>query len=297
MAIPFVLDPDSRPGIVYRPRHVLRRVVAANPGPFTYTGTGSYIVGEGIVAIIDPGPCLPDHVAALTAAIKGEKLSHILITHAHRDHAPAARLLKEATGAPILGCARPAQTDETPSALEEAVDQDYRPDRVLRDGEAIEGPGWTLGAMATPGHTANHLCYHWREENALFSGDHIMGWSTSVIAPPDGDMAAYMASLERVARLAPASLIPTHGQPVMAPQAFIAALIAHRQAREAAIMDCVESGVGTIPDIVARLYAGVPKTLHPAAAQSVLAHLIKLAGEGRVAAEPAPRLDAHFTSA
>lgn len=277
--IPFIADPDTKPGVVYRPAPGLRRLVADNGGPFTYTGTGTYIVGEGTVAVIDPGPALPGHVAALKAALAGETIQAILVTHTHRDHSPAAVALRAWSGAPVMGCAVLPGAG-TGADVEEGIDPSYRPDRVLADGDDVAGPGWTLRALATPGHVSNHLCYEWVQQNALFSGDHIMGWATSVVLPPDGDMGAYIGSLIRVRGRGYACLWPTHGQPVPNPGPFIDALIAHRRARESAILACIADGVTAIPAIVARLYAGIPKALHGAAGQSVRAHLIDLARRG-----------------
>lgn len=294
MTIPLIKDKETRPGVCYRPRPGLRRIVANNPGPFTYTGTGTYIVGKGTVAIIDPGPDDRTHLDALLTALAGEKIGHILVTHTHKDHSPLAKILAERTNAQICGCAPLVIDDGSSAKVEEAFDLSYAPDIILNDGDVITGPGWTLRAVATPGHTSNHLCYHWLEENALFTGDHVMGWSTSVIVPPDGDMRAYMDSLRRIEAAHYESYWPTHGQPVLNTAPFIAALIRHREDREAAILHEVKSGTKHIPDIVAHLYKDVPSYLHPAAARSVLAHLIKLEAEGKVTAHPRPALDAVF---
>jgi glyoxylase-like metal-dependent hydrolase (beta-lactamase superfamily II) len=280
-AIPFVSDDGVTYGEAVSVSPLIRRLVANNPGPFTYTGTGTYIVGGDVVAVIDPGPDDPVHVSALVRAVSGLKVSHIVITHTHRDHSPASRALKAATGAPIVGCAPILANDDGPK-VEEAFDADYAPDQVLVDGETISGPGWTLQAVHTPGHTSNHLCYALLEEKALFTGDHIMGWSTTVIAPPDGDMSAYFASLRKVLERDDATLWPTHGKPVTNPKPFVRALITHRKMREGQILDTLKAGPSAIPAMVERLYASVPKVLHPAAGRSVLAHLIDLERQGRV---------------
>ncbi|HEY0414081.1 MAG TPA: MBL fold metallo-hydrolase [Allosphingosinicella sp.] len=259
----------------------VRRLLAPNPSPFTHTGTQTYIVGEGEVAVIDPGPAIPEHLAALAAALAGERVAAIVCTHTHRDHSPASRPLQAATGAPIVGCAAVALEDEGPRS-DEAFDLDYRPDRVLADGETLEGAGWTLAAVATPGHTSNHLCLALREADALFSGDHVMGWSTTVVAPPDGDMAAYMASLDKLLARADRIYYPAHGPPVDDPQPHVRRLIEHRRQRERQILDHVEQGDGRIATMVADLYADIDPRLHPAAARSVLAHLIDLEARGRV---------------
>ncbi|MBV9929764.1 MAG: MBL fold metallo-hydrolase [Alphaproteobacteria bacterium] len=276
---------DARPpGTIERLGPALRRVLAPNPSPFTFSGTQTYIVGTDTVAVIDPGPDDPAHVAALSAAVRGAAVAAILCTHNHRDHSPAARALKAATGAPILGCA-PLALAEEGYATDEAFDPDHRPDRVLADGATVQGPGWTLETVATPGHTSNHLCFAWREAGALFSGDHVMGWSTSVVAPPDGDMAAYMASLEKLLARPEQLYYPTHGPAVANGHGHVRGLIAHRRARERQVLDRLDAGEGRIPAIVADLYRDVDPRLHPAAERSVLAHLIDLAGRGLVREE------------
>jgi glyoxylase-like metal-dependent hydrolase (beta-lactamase superfamily II) len=259
---------------------LVRRVTARNPGPFTGTGTGTYIVGHGEVAVIDPGPHDPDHLAALDTALAGQTVAAILVTHTHRDHSPAARPLAAMTGAPVMGCAPLALSDDGPR-VEEGFDATYAPDRVLTDDATVAGPGWALTALATPGHTSNHLCFALAQEKALFTGDHVMGWSTTVIVPPDGSMRAYLASLRRVAARDDAILYPTHGPPVGKPRAHVRGLIRHRLQREAQIARLLEEGVAAVPDMVARIYAQVDPRLWPAAARSVEAHLIALAEEGR----------------
>lgn len=271
-------------GRVERLAPAVRRILAPNPSPFTFTGTQTYVVGEGEVAVIDPGPDLAEHVDALLSAIDGERLTAIVCTHTHRDHSPASRALAAATGAPITGCAPLSLSDDGPRA-DETFDADYSPDRVLADGETLEGPGWTLEAVATPGHTSNHLCFALREERALFSGDHVMGWSTTVVAPPDGDMAAYMASLQRLLGREDRILYPAHGPAVEQPRRHVRALIGHRRMREKQILERVGRGEGTIAAMVAGMYRGVDARLHPAAGRSVLAHLIDLEARGRVKQE------------
>ena len=212
--IPFVRDFDPEYGVCRRVSPRIRRVTANNPGPFTYTGTGTYIVGNGTVAVIDPGPDDAAHLEALLAAVGDETVSHVLVTHTHRDHAPLARPFADAVGALVLAARPPARETHASGALDEAEDQTFRPDVILTDGDRIAGPDWTLETLATPGHASNHLAFALIEENALFSGDHVMGWATSVVAPPDGDMGAYMDSLERVTARGFAALWPTHGAPV-----------------------------------------------------------------------------------
>lgn len=260
---------------------LVRRLLAPNPSPFTYTGTETYLVGRGEVAVIDPGPDLSDHVDAIVAATEGERISAILCTHTHRDHSPASRALQAATGAPIIGCAPLTLDDDGPRA-DAAFDADYRPDRVLADGALISGPGWTLEAVATPGHTSNHLCFALRESKALFSGDHIMGWSTTVVSPPDGDMADYMASLERLLAREDRIYYPAHGDPVREPQRFVRAVAAHRRQRERQILDLLEQEAQPIPAMVSAMYRGIDPRLHGAAGRSVLAHLIDLEARDRV---------------
>jgi glyoxylase-like metal-dependent hydrolase (beta-lactamase superfamily II) len=257
----------------------VRRLLAPNPSPFTYTGTQTYVVGEGEVAVIDPGPALDAHLQALTEALAGERVAAIVCTHTHRDHSPAAGPLQAATGAPIVGCAALALDDEGPRA-DEAFDLDYRPDRVLGDGDTVAGSGWTLEAVATPGHTSNHLCLALRGTGELFSGDHVMGWSTTVVAPPDGDMAAYMASLDKLLGRDDRRYYPAHGPAVEDPRAHVERLVEHRRGREAQILAELERGEGRIPAMVERLYAEVDPRLRPAAGRSVLAHLIDLERRG-----------------
>lgn len=261
---------------------LVRRVLAGNPSPFTYTGTETYIVGRGEVAVIDPGPDDPAHIAALVEAVKGERVAAILCTHTHRDHSPAAPALKAATGAPIVGCAPLVLEDAGPRA-DASFDESYAPDRVLADGEQVTGSAWTLEAVATPGHTSNHLCFALNESGALFTGDHVMGWSTTVVSPPDGDMAAYMASLDRLMARNDRVYYPAHGDPVDNPQRFVRGLAGHRKQREGQILRLLGEGVAAIPDMVERMYVGLDPRLHGAAGRSVLAHLIDLRDRGLAA--------------
>jgi glyoxylase-like metal-dependent hydrolase (beta-lactamase superfamily II) len=272
------------PATIERLGPSLRRLLAPNASPFTYTGTQTYIVGSGSVAVIDPGPDEPGHVAALLGALEGETVAAIVCTHTHRDHSPASRPLQAATGAPIVGCAALFVEDDGPPT-DEAFDLDYCPDRVLADGEMLEGQGWSLEAIATPGHTSNHLCFALVAEGALFSGDHVMGWSTSVVAPPDGDMAAYMASLEKLLARPEQLYYPTHGPAIEDAHDHVRRLIAHRHQREGQILAKLEAGEGWISAIVADLYRDVDPRLHPAAERSVLAHLIDLERRGVVREE------------
>ena len=272
---------DLPTGRIDRVAPLVRRLLAPNPSPFTYTGTQVFIVGEGDVAVIDPGPDDVGHIEVLVQGLAGERVAAILCTHTHRDHSPASRALQAATGAPIVGCAALAPEREKVRS-DEAFDANYHPDRVLGDGETLAGPGWTLEAVATPGHTSNHLCFALRETEALFSGDHVMGWSTSIVAPPDGDMTAYMASLDKVAARDDRIYFPTHGPAIEDPKAHVARLIAHRRGRENQILAHLGGGAARIGEMVQHMYREVDPGLHPAAALSVLAHLRDLEGRGLV---------------
>ncbi|MBV9203305.1 MAG: MBL fold metallo-hydrolase [Alphaproteobacteria bacterium] len=275
---------------------MIRRIVARNPSPFTFRGTGTYVVGNGEVAVIDPGPDLPEHVAALLAALSGEQVTHILITHTHRDHSPAARALQQATGAPTYGFGPHAGGKRGDTGVEEGGDWDFVPDRTLGDGDWVGGNGWVLEAVHTPGHTSNHLCFALPAEGVLFSGDHVMGWSTSVIAPPDGDMAAYMASLRKLLARPDAVYWPTHGPAITEPHDHVRAFIAHRRERETGILECLRAGVSQIDAIVERLYVGLQPSLRLAAARSVHAHLIDLVGRGMVESDGPSTLEADYRS-
>ncbi|TPG43486.1 MBL fold metallo-hydrolase [Sphingomonas koreensis] len=263
---------------------LVTRVLANNPSPYTHSGTQTHLVGTDDVAVIDPGPDDPAHVAALLRAIDGRPVTAIVITHTHRDHSPAARALKQATGAPIVGCAPLALDDLGPRA-DAAFDRGYAPDRVLAEGDSVSGDGWTLEAIATPGHTSNHLAFALPETKALFSGDHVMGWSTTVVSPPDGDMAAYLASLEKLMERDDRVYYPGHGEVIDKPQRWVRGLIGHRKQREGQIMRLLGEGVGTLPALVARMYVGIDPRLSVAAERSVLAHLIDLERRGRVREE------------
>jgi glyoxylase-like metal-dependent hydrolase (beta-lactamase superfamily II) len=297
--IPFNRDFACEYGIAETLSPLVRRVVARNPSPFTFKGTGTYIIGHGKVAVIDPGPDLADHVAALLDALRGESVTHILITHTHLDHSPASAAVKRATGARTYGYGRHGSGRAEDRAgvggkTEEGGDHDFVPDVHLRDGDAVTGPGWRLAAIETPGHTSNHLSFHLAEENTLFSGDHVMGWSTSVVAPPDGDMAAYMRSLEKLLMREDALYRPTHGPVIADPRPYVAAFIAHRNERSAAILARLAAGDRTIDAIVREVYRGLDPRLVQAAGRSVLAHLVHLVEEGRVLSDGPPRLDASF---
>jgi glyoxylase-like metal-dependent hydrolase (beta-lactamase superfamily II) len=277
---------------------LVRRVVAGNAGPTTFTGTCSYIVGRGRVAIVDPGPDNPEHIAALLAAVRHETVTHILVSHTHRDHSPAARALQAAAGASIIGCsehrkARPLALGEV-NRLEGSADAEHRPDQELREGDVIDGPGWRLTAVETPGHTANHLSFALAEEQALFSADHVMAWATPFIGPPDGSMRDYMASLDKLRGRAETVYWPGHGGPVREPQRFVRALIHHRRQREASILKRLAAGDRTVAAIVQAIYQGLAPALAGAAGLSVFAHLEDLVSRGIVATDGPPTLDAEY---
>lgn len=289
---------DPRHGECVEITPTVRRVVAANASAFTFHGTGTYIVGRGNVAVIDPGPLRKDHYQALMTALEGEMVEAILITHTHLDHSPLAAALKDATGAPTYGYGPHASGrsgGRTGETVEEGADWDFTPDVTLKDGDTVEGSDWHLESVYTPGHTSNHLCFSYTEENALFSGDHVMGWSTSIISPPDGDMAAYFVSLEKLLDRDEAVYYPTHGNPIRHPKRHVESFLAHRRDREAQILACLSEGIDTVTAMVPAMYRDVPVKLHPAAARSVLAHLIHMTSDGRIACDTAePRLQSRY---
>jgi glyoxylase-like metal-dependent hydrolase (beta-lactamase superfamily II) len=307
-AIPFVTLADPRYGTAVQAAPLVRRIVADNPSKYTYLGTGTYIVGHGDVAVIDPGPMLDEHRDALAAALAGERVRAILVTHCHSDHSPLAAWLRDETGAPTIafGPHGSVETDPDPDGdadvdddvtLEESTDTEFDPDVRVSDGEvAAMGNGWTMRAVHTPGHTSNHMCYALEEEHALFTGDHVMGWSTSVVSPPDGNMRDYIESLRKVMARDDASLWPTHGAPVTSPRPFLAAFLEHRLEREAQVLAAVRSGSSDIESMVKMLYADVREELHKAAGRSVLSHLIKLVDEGTVSAEGKGKEARYFPS-
>ena len=259
----------------------VRRLIAPNASPFTFNGTCTYIVGEGAVAIVDPGPADPLHLAAILAAVEGERVETILVTHTHRDHSALANDLRRATDARIVG-PPPIEPKTDGLGLDSSHDPAYSPDAMLSDGERLTARTFTIEAVATPGHCGEHLCFALVEERALFSGDHVMAWSTSVIAPPDGSMGAYMASLEKVRARDEIIYWPGHGGPVLEPRQYVRALAHHRRQRQAAILAALEAGAETVPDLVAKVYVGLDPSLSRAAGLSTLANLEDLRERGLV---------------
>ncbi len=293
-AIPFDLS-KPEPGCLEQVSPLIRRWVMPNPGPFTFTGTCAYVVGHGDVAIIDPGAGGAGEIPALLAALSRERVAHILVTHTHRDHSPAARELKALTGASISGCG-PHRAARAPhmgerNLLDASADREHAPDAEMREGDTIAGKGFTLTAVETPGHTMNHLGFRLEEENALFSGDHVMAWSTSIVAPPDGSMSAYMTSLEKLRGREETIYWPGHGGPVRDPQRYVRALIGHRKMRETSIMAALEDCAADIPTLVERMYVGLAPALKGAAGLSVFAHLEDLVERGLAATDGEPALD------
>ena len=292
--IPFDKSFNLAPDRVQEIAPGVRAIAADNPGPFTFKGTISYIVGRDRVAIIDPGPDDAAHVAALLDAVRGETVTHIFVTHTHRDHSPAAAKIKAATGAQVFAegphrLARPLHTGEM-HRLDASADLDFRPDVALGDGETVNGRGWTLQAVTTPGHTTNHMAFAFKEANLLFAGDHVMAWSTTIVAPPDGAMTDYMASLQKLARRSEPLYLSGHGAPVRDAPRYVQYLIRHRQAREASILHRLRKGEADIPTIVRAVYLGLDPRLAGAAALSVLAHLEELVARGAVATEGPPSI-------
>jgi glyoxylase-like metal-dependent hydrolase (beta-lactamase superfamily II) len=296
--IPFDKRFDLPPGVVEEVLPGVRRLLAGNPSPFTYKGTVSYIVGRGQVAIIDPGPLDEAHIAALLAAVRGETVTHIFVTHTHRDHSPAVPAIKAATGALVLAegrhrAARPLNVGEPPR-LDASNDTEFCPDRALADGEVVAGRGWTIEAVTTPGHTANHMAFAFKEADLLFSGDHVMAWSTPVVAPPDGAMGDYMASLQKLAVRSEQTYLPGHGGLVHEAPRFVQHYIRHRRSREASILHRLAKGTADIPTLVRAIYIGLDPRLVRAAGLSVLAHLEDLVMRGAVATDGQPSIEGQY---
>ena len=296
--IPFNKTLDLKPDVVDEVAPGIRRVLTKNPGPFTFTGTLSYIVGRGKVAIIDPGPDDAAHIGALLDAVRGETVTHIFVTHTHRDHSPAVPAIKRATGATVYAegphrPARPLHIGEH-NPLDSSGDHDFRPDVALRDGEVVAGEGWTLEAVTTPGHTANHMAYALKGAGALFAGDHVMAWSTSIVAPPDGAMSDYMASLQKLKGRSETTYYPGHGPAIPDAPRFVDYYIEHRRAREASILHRLAKGESDIPTLVRAIYIGIDPRLTGAAGLSVLAHLEDLVARGLVETDGAPSIDGRY---
>jgi len=298
---PFIKEFDVPAGVAMELSPLVRRILVDNPGPYTFRGTNTYIVGRGHVAVIDPGPVNDAHLQAILDATQGETITYVVITHTHKDHSPGAAPLVAATGARLVGCgphrpSRPLGEGEGAS-LDASADLDYAPDQVLAEGDSISGPGWTLTAIETPGHCLNHLAFALPEENGLFSGDHVMGWSTTIVAPPDGSMSDYMASLEKLRGRAESVYWPGHGAPIADPQRLVRGLLVHRRQRENAILARLAEGDETIDQIVPRLYDGLPPELVGAAGLSVFAHLEDLTNRGKVVTSGAPKLKGRYRPA
>jgi glyoxylase-like metal-dependent hydrolase (beta-lactamase superfamily II) len=292
--IPYNKDFDLIPGQAVEVASGVRALVANNPGPFTFKGTVSYIIGRGQVAILDPGPDDKAHVAALLEAVRGESVSAIFVTHTHRDHSPAVGKIKDATGATVYAqgphrAARPLHIGEA-TQLEASADMAFRPDIALADLQIVKGQDWTIEALATPGHTANHMAYAFHEAELIFSGDHVMAWSTPIVAPPDGAMGDYMASLAKLAQRSELIYLPGHGGPVRNAPRFVRSYIQHRKAREASILHRLDEGAADIRTLVRAIYIGLDPRLIGAAALSVLAHLEDLIARGLVATDGAPTI-------
>src|SRR5215468_2438779 len=292
--IPFNRTLDLAPDTPQEVVPGVRRILTNNPSPFTFKGTLTYVVGRGKVAIVDPGPDDAAHIAAVLDAVRGETVTHIFVTHTHRDHSPAVPAIKAATGAQVLAegphrAARPLHVGEAPR-LDASNDTEFRPDRALADGEVVSGDGWTIEAITTPGHTANHMAFALKGQNLIFSGDHVMGWSTSIVAPPDGAMSDYMASLDKLARRDEAIYLPGHGDAIREAPAFVRHYIRHREGREASILHRLGKGAADIPTIVRAVYIGLDQRLVRAAGLSVLAHLEDLVARSRVATDGAPSI-------
>lgn len=293
--IPFRRELSFEYGVVAELSPLIRRVIAHNPSPFTLHGTGTYIIGRGNVAVIDPGPADPRHIDAILDALAGERISHVLVTHTHMDHSPGCAILRNHTDAPTYAYGPHGSGNAVDDVrIEEDADRAFVPDREVRHGDRIEGDGWRIECVYTPGHTSNHMCYALEDERALFTGDHVMAWSTSVISPPDGDMQRYMESLDLLLERDDALYWPTHGPAVLDPHTHVRAFIAHRREREQQIIACVENGTTRIRDMVPQMYADLPEFMYPAAARSVLAAVVYLVQRGELHTDGEVNVDASY---
>src|SRR5580704_8042871 len=297
-AVPFDKSFDLVPGQAKQVAPGVRALVANNPGPFTFKGTMSYIVGRGKGAILDPGPDDDAHVAALLDAVRGETVTHIFVTHTHRDHSPAVPKVKTATGATVYAqgphrLSRPLHIGDT-RRLDASADMDFRPDTALKDGDTVAGDGWTMEAVTTPGHTGNHMAFAYKEGDLLFAGDHVMAWSTTIVAPPDGAMTDYMASLQKLSRRREPLYLSGHGAPIPEAPRYVQHLIRHRQAREASLLHRLGKGAADIPTLVRAVYIGLDPRLNGAAGLSVLAHLEDMVARGVVTTEGPPSINGTY---
>lgn len=294
--IPFDRTYDFRYGIIEPVAPGIRRLVARNPGPFTFHGTGTYIVGSGEVAVIDPGPDLPAHLDALMTGLRRERVTHILVTHTHRDHSPASRELKRRSGATVYAFGPHRTVPGDPGdPVEEGADRIFEPDIRVGHGDLIEGDGWSFECVHTPGHLSNHLCYQLKSGRALFCGDHVMAWSTTVISPPDGDMTEYLASLRSLLERDDETLWPTHGPPIREPKPFVRACLEHREARMQQVLDCLGRGPCQIEAMVPAIYHDLPAAMHAAAARSLFATVLHLHRLGAVSCDGAATITSRYS--
>ncbi|MCP5382454.1 MAG: MBL fold metallo-hydrolase [Kordiimonadaceae bacterium] len=274
-------------GVIENISPLIRRITANNPAPYTFKGTGTYIIGHKNVAVIDPGPDMPDHIKAIISSLKGERISHILVTHNHTDHSPGARPLAELCGAKIYGF-DVAEQKYSKSKTAEGLDRNFKPDILIKNGDILKGNDWTLETIHTPGHLSNHLCFALLEEKALFSGDHVMGWSTTIISPPDGNMTDYLNSLEKLLGRDDKIYYPTHGLPIEDPKKFVKQVYAHRLRRDNEICRFLEQGEKSLDQIVNTIYPAIDKSLYLAASRTIFAHLIRLVELGTVSSNSPP---------
>jgi glyoxylase-like metal-dependent hydrolase (beta-lactamase superfamily II) len=296
MGISYRHEKSVEYGVLETVSPLIRRIVARNPSAFTYHGTGTYVIGRGKVAVIDAGPLDATHIDALLDALAGEEITHQLVTHTHIDHSPGAAPVRERTGARTHGFGPHGEGRyDRGEKVEAGGDLSFAPDEEIRHGDVIYGDGWTIECVHTPGHCSNHVCFGLREEKALFTGDHVMGWSTSIISPPDGDLASYMASLELLLERDDARYYPTHGPAIDDPHPFVESFIAHRNSRDAQIRSCLERGIGRIEAMVPEMYRDIPSFMHRAAGRSVFAHILHMLEKGEVTTTGAPTVDAPYS--